>query len=304
MNVIRSAIVTVALSLGAVCSASAQYIFLDTNGDAKHDPTDHLETTGTTTVHVWLQTDINRDGSASGAYAMNGIPVSIFSYQFTLHASGGAVQWGAYTNILRGRNFKFGEMRSATDFFTGFSGDEVLPPGKYELGRLTVRVVRGYPTISFVSEAPQWGVPTSGFGSLNPGKDADNTIKFGEASHLVSMTAPNLAGDWGDADGIQAGGLPTESPKEAFRVSLSPNPINPEAILSVSTTEAGFLKVRVFEVGGRLVRTLVDQKVVPAGRYEFRLRSDGRTNTLASGMYFYKVEAAEGRRIGKVVVLK
>src|SRR2546430_876131 len=130
MNVIRSAIVTVALSLGAVCSASAQYIFLDTNGDAKHDPTDHLETTGTTTVHVWLQTDINRDGSASGAYAMNGIPVSIFSYQFTLHASGGAIQWAAYTTILRGRNFTFAARRTEPDFFTASIVAEWLRLGK------------------------------------------------------------------------------------------------------------------------------------------------------------------------------
>lgn len=90
-----------------------------------------------------------------------------------------------------------------------------------------------------------------------------------------------------------------------FAVFLTPNPLNPQATLTYSTTADGFVKIRVFDLNGRLVRTLVDQPMVPAGDHAVVI--DGRNQSgarLASGIYFYQVEAQEGTVRGRMTVLK
>ena len=50
---------------------------------------------------------------------------------------------------------------------------------------------------------------------------------------------------------------------------------------------------------GRLVRVLVDEQM-QAGRYRVEFRSDG----LASGVYFYRLEAGEFVSVKKMVLVK
>ena len=93
--------------------------------------------------------------------------------------------------------------------------------------------------------------------------------------------------------------------KRHFIVFLTPNPLNPQATLTYSTTTDGFVRIRVFDLSGRLVRTLVDQPMVPAGDHSVVI--DGRNQSgsrLASGIYFYQVEAQEGTVRGRMTVLK
>jgi hypothetical protein len=93
--------------------------------------------------------------------------------------------------------------------------------------------------------------------------------------------------------------------KRHFIVFLTPNPLNPQATLTYSTTTDGFVRIRVFDLSGRLVRTLIDQPMVPAGDHSVVI--DGRNQSgarLASGIYFYQVEAQEGTVRGRMTVLK
>jgi hypothetical protein len=88
-------------------------------------------------------------------------------------------------------------------------------------------------------------------------------------------------------------------------VAVSPNPMNPEATFTVATARGGRLRVDLFDARGRRVRSLVDQSNAPPGFYEVRF--DGRAeggSPLASGIYFYRVETAEGTTEGRVVVLR
>lgn len=87
--------------------------------------------------------------------------------------------------------------------------------------------------------------------------------------------------------------------------SLSPNPLNPGGILRLTTSRDGFIRVRMFDLQGRVVRVLEDRAMVPAGAHDVRI--DGRNTagqTLASGIYFYQVDTAEGSLKGRVTVLK
>ncbi len=285
----------------------AQYIWLDANGDGACSLADRLSATQPTAVDIWLQTDANRDGSRPICASRSAVPLSIFSYEFILHAGGGTVEWGTYTNLQPTMDFKFGELRSKTDFYTGYGGGPVLPPGKYRLGTLVVRVASGAPKLQFASRAPLWHWVQTSFGSMNPGKDGFNTLRYTEDPTKLGSPISDVAGDWGDADGIAAGGIAfasAEVPPLRFEVSVAPNPVNPVAIITVSTTRPGFLSVRLFDVQGRLVRVLMDRRDAAAGRYPLLLSAGASNGTLASGVYFYSVEAGEGHLDGRVVVLK
>jgi hypothetical protein len=90
----------------------------------------------------------------------------------------------------------------------------------------------------------------------------------------------------------------------SLAASVTPNPLNPSGILSFVSTRAGAASVRVFDHTGRLVRTL-SEGVLPAGHHEVRI--DGRDEggrTLATGIYFYRVELVEGSAVGRFTILK
>jgi chitodextrinase len=87
--------------------------------------------------------------------------------------------------------------------------------------------------------------------------------------------------------------------------SVSPNPLNPSAILTYRTTRAGAVTITIFDPSGRAVRTLLRESFVPAGYHDVRLdgtAADGAK--LASGVYFYRILTAEGVASGRFVVMK
>lgn len=87
--------------------------------------------------------------------------------------------------------------------------------------------------------------------------------------------------------------------------SVSPNPLNPSAVLTFFTTKPGPVRVRAFDPQGRLVRTMLHDSGLAAGYHDVAL--DGRDDhgaPLASGVYYYRVEAAEGMTTGRFTVLR
>ncbi len=86
----------------------------------------------------------------------------------------------------------------------------------------------------------------------------------------------------------------------ALAASLSPNPLNPRATLSFITERAGPLRVGLYDVSGRLVKTIVAIDTAEEGLHTVAIDGHG----LASGMYFYRIEAPEGTSTGTAVILK
>jgi len=90
-----------------------------------------------------------------------------------------------------------------------------------------------------------------------------------------------------------------------YRASVTPNPINPVGDLSFITAAPGPVRIQLFDLGGRLVRTLLDVASAPAGPH--RLLIDGRSESgesLGSGIYFYRISTPDGSFTGRLVVLK
>jgi hypothetical protein len=72
-----------------------------------------------------------------------------------------------------------------------------------------------------------------------------------------------------------------------FSISQNyPNPFNPSTQIDFSVAKAGNIQVKVFDMLGNLVSTVVDQKLTPG---QYRTNFDG--SGFASGTYFYSLYA-------------
>jgi len=91
----------------------------------------------------------------------------------------------------------------------------------------------------------------------------------------------------------------------SLTASLSPNPMNPEGVFAFRTTRVGPVRVRLYDMTGRLVRTLVDLSSVPAGYCDARF--DGKADNghrLPSAVYFYRLETGDGVTTGRLVIAR
>ncbi len=78
-----------------------------------------------------------------------------------------------------------------------------------------------------------------------------------------------------------------------------PNPFNPSTQISYSIAAYGKVTLKVFDVLGKEVATLVNQEK-PAGQYSVKFD----VGNIASGLYFYKLSAGSVSLVKKMLVLK
>jgi len=85
-----------------------------------------------------------------------------------------------------------------------------------------------------------------------------------------------------------------------FRLEQNyPNPFNPKTIINYELGNKNFVSVKVYDVLGNEVRTLVNENK-PAGSYSIEF--DG--SDLSSGMYFYKLTTDSFNEVRKMILLK
>jgi len=97
---------------------------------------------------------------------------------------------------------------------------------------------------------------------------------------------------------------PTDTPvADTFAVSPYPNPFNPATTINYTIERPGHLSLRVYDLRGALVATLMDGRVEQSGSVAW----DG-TNaagaTVASGVYFYEARMHGEVQVGKLALLK
>lgn len=81
-----------------------------------------------------------------------------------------------------------------------------------------------------------------------------------------------------------------------------PNPFNPSTIISYTVAKESFVTIKVFDVLGREVATLINSKKLP-GVYQLEFDSRDYKN-LSSGMYFYKIQAGEFTDLKRMMLIK
>lgn len=91
----------------------------------------------------------------------------------------------------------------------------------------------------------------------------------------------------------------TPLPKEFSLSQNFPNPFNPTTTIQYSIPKNEYVKIVLYNMLGKEVLTLVD-KEMEAGSYDIKLTG----NNLASGAYFYKMEAGNFIETKKLLLLK
>ncbi|NIR51514.1 T9SS type A sorting domain-containing protein [candidate division KSB1 bacterium] len=100
-------------------------------------------------------------------------------------------------------------------------------------------------------------------------------------------------------------GLATVAVLEGFSLHQNyPNPFNPTTTVTYTLPQASHVVLRVFNLLGEVVRTLVEARK-PAGTHFVSWDGrDGRGQHVASGVYLYKIEAEGFVRVKKMVLLE
>jgi len=104
--------------------------------------------------------------------------------------------------------------------------------------------------------------------------------------------------------GQQSGGN-ANLPKELTLLPPRPNPSNGRVTISYALPKAGNFSLRIFDVTGRVVKTLVRGlgHNPAAGTYQCVWNhDDDRGRQLATGIYFVRLDAEDGSKVRKVVV--
>ncbi len=137
--------------------------------------------------------------------------------------------------------------------------------------------------------------------------DADLT---GEREGILTYSVNNEDKSWGDVSRwayTWIGNLwnPTGVEQEGQVVkdySLSqnyPNPFNPSTQIKFSIKESGLVSLKVYDMLGREVATIVN-KELSAGNYSYSFNASG----LASGIYLYRLETGSFIQTNKMMLLK
>jgi hypothetical protein len=137
------------------------------------------------------------------------------------------------------------------------------------------------------------------------------------ASCWPCPTDANKYGNWAALSGFQTGtygplypiqngnlaaAAVDETPAPSFVDALMqnrPNPFNPETVIPFSLATPGRVAVRIYDVRGRLVRTVMDA-VKPAGVHAARWNGSTESGQRsASGVYFYVITYPDGQTSAK-----
>jgi hypothetical protein len=152
------------------------------------------------------------------------------------------------------------------------------PTQRYFLGSLSS------PELAWIEtpEAGEWTFHVLEFG----------TVERREPYELDMAFIPSTA----RGRGTRAGRL-AEIPSQ---IGLQTFPPGEGVILTFTLSEPGPVEVRLFDVAGRLVRTLADRAT---GAGEHQVRWDGRSESgrrLSSGIYFVRARTPDGAMARKV----
>ncbi len=131
----------------------------------------------------------------------------------------------------------------------------------------------------------------------------DSTLKYKDrpiiADHaLIINTADEIVVFKSEITDVEKGSKP--SLPTLFELGNNyPNPFNPSTIISYSIPEAGFVSLKIYDLKGEEVTTLVNEEK-SAGKYRLEFNAEG----LSSGTYFYKLQSGNFSQTKKMILLR
>ncbi len=203
-------------------------------------------------------------------------------------ALGDVMFWGDGTRIKR-----------STDYWKSWT--YVMSPYDSIAGRVTIYTLAAYKSKLIAGSG--YGVYFSSdsgttWFSLNDGWKYQPVYVYSFAINNNYLFAGTDQGIWRIPLSQIVTGI--EKPEENLPANYSlqqnyPNPFNPITTINYQLPKSGFVTLKVYDMLGRLVKTLVDENKT-AGNYSVQFNG----STLASGVYVYQLTIYNGQLSGKV----
>jgi len=93
-------------------------------------------------------------------------------------------------------------------------------------------------------------------------------------------------------------------PEESYLSQNYPNPFNPMTRIEFGLAAPGHITVRIYDAAGRLVRELVDEAGPAARHHAIWDGRDDAGRRVASGVYFYRLDAGSFTKTRKMILLQ
>jgi hypothetical protein len=199
-----------------------------------------------------------------------------------------AVSWTAYGGCLNINDFDNVTPRPGAVRLAQFTApDGVSAPYPYAAATLNAsggnRVVSMAHDFMYVTEPDKSPVPVPARVKI-----LSNVLDY-------FWVANNPVSCWGEAPPVA---------DDRFAVTSSPNPFNPSVTLRYTLPAPDHVTMKVFDMRGALVRTLLDGPVdQPSGAVTWNGRNDAGAQA-ASGLYFVETRAGDEVDVRKVTMLK
>lgn len=145
-----------------------------------------------------------------------------------------------------------------------------------------------------------WGLPTNG--GVN---DNENQVGADHFLHLspwiTGARVRNTFGEMGDIYPVETTDVTqiSQNPTKFELVQNYPNPFNPSTTISFSIPEAGFVSLKVFDILGKEVASLLNEDK-EAGIYTVSFNA----SSLPSGTYIYRISSGNFKDSRKMSLVK
>ena len=89
-------------------------------------------------------------------------------------------------------------------------------------------------------------------------------------------------------------------PDKFYLYQNYPNPFNPSTTIKFDLQDEEYVMLNIFDIGGKLVETLFQNKLYQGGTHAVTLHADN----LSNGLYFYQITAGKWQSTQKMIILK
>lgn len=194
------------------------------------------------------------------------------------------IGWGLLQNVATAISFFDVRARAL--------GVDIQAQFESDASQVTVSVYRGQDGPAQTLIYSEDIIPENGFSFT------DDTVEPGQSyTYMISIREP--AGDFYSS--TQSVTVPVLEPDLAQNV---PNPFNPTTVIDFTLPQAQHVQLIVYDAGGRVVRTLVNEtrdRGTSSVVWDARDSAGARVST---GVYFYRLVAGDFTQARKMVLLK
>ncbi len=198
------------------------------------------------------------------------------------------------------------DIRVTVDISHNNSGDLIIKLFSPAGTEVRLRYNRGGTIPDIVGTFPN-SLPVDGPGSLDDfiGEPLVGTWRLNISDTVITVNGQLNFWSLALASALDISGVQDEiSPLQTTLLHNVPNPFNPTTRIAFDLAHNDHTRVAVYDLKGRLVRTLIEARL-QAGRHNVIWDGkDTHGRTVASGVYFYRLETTDLTQQAKMILVK